>query len=160
MQQGKSGWRRIAHETLEGHIRTVLASFALATTVACAETREEKVDLEGKRVIFAQPGETIHFSYDVPEGFIVDKEGWSWCFAYTDGHGCTYYDDEYGEGRTESYTYEPTGTCVEFDGKGSITLSNNEMVRVELRIKKTECRLLDLHARICACCRPGRVLYL
>lgn len=113
-----------------------LLLFALATTVACAETREEKVDLEGKRVIFAQPGETIHFSYDVPEGFIVDKEGWSWCFAYTDGHGCTYYDDEYGEGRTESYTYEPTGTCVEFDGKGSITLSNNEMVRVELRIKK------------------------
>lgn len=46
----------ITHETLEGHIRTVLASFALATTVACAETREEKVDLEGKRVIFAQLG--------------------------------------------------------------------------------------------------------
>lgn len=56
-----------------------LLLFALATTVACAETREEKVDLEGKRVIFAQPGETIHFTYDVPEGFIVDKEGWSWC---------------------------------------------------------------------------------
>lgn len=33
-----------------------LLLFALATTVACAETREEKVDLEGKRVIFAQPG--------------------------------------------------------------------------------------------------------
>lgn len=113
-----------------------LLLFALATTVACAETREEKVDLEGKRVIFAQPGETIHFTYDVPEGFIVDKEGWSWCFAYTDGRGCTYYDGEYGDSYSESYTYEPTGTHVEFDGKGSITLSNNEMVRVELRIKK------------------------
>ena len=113
-----------------------LILFALATTVACAETREEKVDLEGKRVIFAQPGETIHFTYDVPEGFIVDKEGWSWCFAYTDGRGCTYYDGEYGDSYSESYTYEPTGTHVEFDGKGSITLSNNEMVRVELRIKK------------------------
>lgn len=113
-----------------------LLLFALATAVACAETREEKVDLEGKRVIFAQPGETIHFSYDVPEGFIVDAEGWSWCFAYTDGRGCTYYDGEYGDSYSESYTYEPTGTHVEFDGKGSITLSNNEMVRVELRIKK------------------------
>lgn len=113
-----------------------LLLFALATTVACAETREEKVDLEGKRVIFAQPGETIHFTYDVPEGFIVDKEGWSWCFAYTDGRGCTYYDGEYGDSYSESYTYEPTGTHVEFDGKGSITLSNNEMVRVELRIQK------------------------
>lgn len=113
-----------------------LLLFALATAVACAETREEKVDLEGKRVIFAQPGETIHFTYDVPEGFIVDKEGWSWCFAYTDGRGCTYYDGEYGDSYSESYTYEPTGTHVEFDGKGSITLSNNEMVRVELRIKK------------------------
>lgn len=113
-----------------------LLLFALATTVACAETREEKVDLEGKRVIFVQPGETIHFTYDVPEGFIVDKEGWSWCFAYTDGRGCTYYDGEYGDSYSESYTYEPTGTHVEFDGKGSITLSNNEMVRVELRIKK------------------------
>lgn len=81
-------------------------------------------------------GETIHFTYDVPEGFIVDKEGWSWCFAYTDGRGCTYYDGEYGDSYSESYTYEPTGTHVEFDGKGSITLSNNEMVRVELRIKK------------------------
>ena len=39
-----------------------LLLFALATAVACAETREEKVDLEGKRVIFAQPGETIHFT--------------------------------------------------------------------------------------------------
>lgn len=113
-----------------------LLLFALAMTVACAETREEKVDLEGKRVIFAQPGETIHFTYDVPEGFIVDKEGWSWCFAYTDGRGCTYYDGEYGDSYSESYTYEPTGTHVEFDGKGSITLSNNEMVRVELRIQK------------------------
>ena len=113
-----------------------LLLFALATAVACAETREEKVDLEGKRVIFAQPGETIHFSYDVPEGFIVDAEGWSWCFAYTDGRGCTYYDGEYGDSYSESYTYEPTGTHVEFDGKGSITLSNNEMVRVELRIQK------------------------
>lgn len=113
-----------------------LLLFALATAVACAETREEKVDLEGKSVIFAQPGETIHFTYDVPEGFIVDKEGWSWCFAYTDGRGCTYYDGEYGDSYSESYTYEPTGTHVEFDGKGSITLSNNEMVRVELRIKK------------------------
>ena len=78
-----------------------LLLFALATTVACAETREEKVDLEGKRVIFAQPGETIHFTYDVPEGFIVDKEGWSWCFAYTDGRGCTYYDGEYGDSYSE-----------------------------------------------------------
>lgn len=113
-----------------------LLLFALATAVACAETREEKVDLEGKRVIFAQPGETIHFTYDVPEGFIVDKEEWSWCFAYTDGRGCTYYDGEYGDSYSESYTYEPTGTHVEFDGKGSITLSNNEMVHVELRIRK------------------------
>lgn len=51
-------------------------------------------------------GETIHFTYDVPEGFIVDKEGWSWCFAYTDGRGCTYYDGEYGDSYSESYTYE------------------------------------------------------
>lgn len=33
-----------------------LLLFALATTVAYAETREEKMELEGKRVIFAQPG--------------------------------------------------------------------------------------------------------
>lgn len=30
-----------------------LLLLALATTIACAETREEKVDFEGKRVIFA-----------------------------------------------------------------------------------------------------------
>lgn len=115
-----------------------LLLFALATTVACAETREEKVDLEGKRVIFAQPGETIHFTYDVPEGFIVDKEGWSWCFAYTDGRGCTYYDGEYGDSYSESYTYEPTGTHVEWDGKGSISLSANEMVRIQLHLNEYE----------------------
>ena len=113
-----------------------LLLFALATTVACAETREEKVDLEGKRVIFAQPGETIHFTYDVPENYVVTKEEWLWYFCYTDGRTATFYDGEYGESRKASYTYEPTGTHVEFDGKGSITLSNNEMVRVELRIKK------------------------
>lgn len=33
-----------------------LLLLALATTVAYAETREEKMELEGKRVIFAQPG--------------------------------------------------------------------------------------------------------
>lgn len=33
-----------------------LLLFALATTVAYAETREEKMELEGKHVIFAQPG--------------------------------------------------------------------------------------------------------
>lgn len=33
-----------------------LLLFALATTVACAETREEKVDLEGKRVILPSRG--------------------------------------------------------------------------------------------------------
>lgn len=34
-----------------------LLLLALATTVAYVETREEKMELEGKRVVFAQPGE-------------------------------------------------------------------------------------------------------
>lgn len=118
-----------------------LLLFALATTVACAETREEKVDLEGKRVIFAQPGETIHFTYDVPEDFVVTKEEWLWYFAYTDGHGSFgsgSNDDEYGATHFESYTYEPTGIHVEWDGKGSISLSANEMVRIQLRLNGYE----------------------
>lgn len=53
---GKSGWRRIAHETLESHIRTVLASFALATTVACAETKEAKMDWNDRTVILPSRG--------------------------------------------------------------------------------------------------------
>lgn len=118
-----------------------LLLFALATTVACAETREEKVDLEGKRVIFAQPGETIHFTYDVPENYVVTKEEWLWYFAYTDGHGSFgsgSNDDEYGATHFESYTYEPTGIHVEWDGKGSISLSANEMVRIQLRLNGYE----------------------
>lgn len=65
-----------------------LLLFALATTVAYAETREEKMELEGKHVIFAQPGGgKIHFSYDAPENYVVKKMavafylyGWAWLF--------------------------------------------------------------------------------
>ena len=76
-----------------------LLLFALATTVACAETKEAKMDWNDRTVIFAQPGETIHFTYDVPEDFVVTKEEWLWYFAYTDGHGSFgsgSNDDEYG----------------------------------------------------------------
>ena len=83
---------------------------------------------------FAQPGETIHFTYDVPENYVVTKEEWLWYFCYTDGRTATFYDGEYGESRKESYTYEPTGIHVEWDGKGSISLSANEMVRIQLRL--------------------------
>lgn len=84
-----------------------LLLLALATTIACAETREEKVDFEGKRVIFAQPGETIHFSYDVPEDYVVTKEKWVWYFAYTDGYGSLgsgSNGDEYGATHFETET--------------------------------------------------------
>lgn len=114
-----------------------LLLFALATTVACAETKEAKMDWNDRTVIFAQPGETIHFTYDVPEDFVVTKEEWLWYFAYTDGHGSFgsgSNDDEYGATHFESYTYEPTGIHVEWDGKGSISLSANEMVRIQLRL--------------------------
>lgn len=111
-----------------------LLLFALATTVACAETKEAKMDWNDRTVIFAQPGETIHFTYDIPEDYVVTKEEWLWYFCYTDGRGTTGYDGEYGESRKESYTYEPTGIHVEWDGKGSISLSANEMVRIQLRL--------------------------
>lgn len=111
-----------------------LLLFALATTVACAETKEAKMDWNDRTVIFAQPGETIHFTYDVPENYVVTKEEWLWYFCYTDGRTATFYDGEYGESRKESYTYEPTGIHVEWDGKGSISLSANEMVRIQLRL--------------------------
>lgn len=58
-----------------------LLLFALATTVACAETKEAKMDWNDRTVIFAQPGETIHFTYDVPEDYVVTKEEWLWYFA-------------------------------------------------------------------------------
>ena len=118
-----------------------LLLFALATTVACAETKEAKMDWNDRTVIFAQPGETIHFTYDVPEDFVVTKEEWLWYFAYTDGHGSFgsgSNDDEYGATHFESYTYEPTGIHVEWDGKGSISLSANEMVRIQLRLNGYE----------------------
>lgn len=51
-----------------------LLLFALATTVACAETKEAKMDWNDRTVIFAQPGETIHFTYDVPEDYVVTYE--------------------------------------------------------------------------------------
>lgn len=51
-----------------------LLLFALATTVACAETKEAEMDWNDRTVIFAQPGETIHFTYDVPENYVVTKE--------------------------------------------------------------------------------------
>lgn len=111
-----------------------LLLFALATTVACAETKEAKMDWNDRTVIFAQPGETIHFTYDVPENYVATKEEWLWYFCYTDGRTATFYDGEYGESRKESYTYEPTGIHVEWDGKGSISLSANEMVRIQLRL--------------------------
>lgn len=119
----------------------LLLLFALATTVACAETKEAKMDWNDRTVIFAQPGETIHFTYDVPEDFVVTKEEWLWYFAYTDGHGSFgsgSNDDEYGATHFESYTYEPTGIHVEWDGKGSISLSANEMVRIQLRLNGYE----------------------
>lgn len=65
-----------------------LLLFALATTVACAETKEAKMDWNDRTVIFAQPGETIHFTYDVRR-FRCDKRemavvfrlyGWSRLF--------------------------------------------------------------------------------
>lgn len=118
-----------------------LLLFALATTVACAETKEAKMDWNDRTVIFAQPGEIIHFTYDVPEDFVVTKEEWLWYFAYTDGHGSFgsgSNDDEYGATHFESYTYEPTGIHVEWDGKGSISLSANEMVRIQLRLNGYE----------------------
>lgn len=111
-----------------------LLLFALATTVACAETKEAKMDWNDRTVIFAQPGETIHFTYDVPENYVVTKEEWLWYFCYTDGRTATFYDGEYGGSHMESYTYEPTGIHVEWDGKGSISLSANEMVRIQLRL--------------------------
>lgn len=82
-----------------------LLLFALATTVACAETKEAKMDWNDRTVIFAQPGETIHFTYDVPEDFVVTKEEWLWYFAYTDGYGS--FDsngDEYGATHFETGT--------------------------------------------------------
>ena len=65
------------------------------------------MDFEGKRVIFAQPGKTIHFSYDVPEDCVVTKEEWVWYLAYTDGYGS--FDsgsngDEYGATHFETGT--------------------------------------------------------
>jgi len=85
-----------------------LLLFALATTVACAETREEKVDFEGKRVIFLHSrGKTIHFSYDVPEDCVVTKEEWVWYFAYMDGYGSFGSGsnaDEYGVTHFETET--------------------------------------------------------
>lgn len=114
-----------------------LLLFVLSATVACAETREAKMDPDDRTVIFARPGETIHFTYDVPEDYVVKKEEWLWYFAYTDGHGSFgsgSNGDEYGATHFESYTYEPTGIHVEWDGKGSISLSANEMVRIQLRL--------------------------
>lgn len=81
-----------------------LLLFALATTVACAETKEAKMDWNDRTVIFAQPGETIHFTYDVPEDYVVTKEEWLWYFCYTNGRSATLYDGEYGESHMESYT--------------------------------------------------------
>ena len=92
-----------------------LLLFALATTVACAETKEAKMDWNDRTVIFAQPGETIHFTYDVPEDYVVTKEEWLWYFCYTNGRSATLYDGEYGESHMEGYTYEPTGIHVEWD---------------------------------------------
>ena len=115
-----------------------LLLFALATTVACAETKEAKMDWNDRTVIFAQPGETIHFTYDVPEDYVVTKEEWLWYFCYTNGRSATLYDGEYGESHMESYTYEPTGIHVEWDGKGSISLSANEMVRIQLHLNEYE----------------------
>ena len=64
-----------------------LLLLALATTVAYVETREEKMELEGKRVIFTHPRGGIHFSYDAPENYVVKKMavafclyGWAWLF--------------------------------------------------------------------------------
>ena len=51
----------------KGTFGLFLLLFALATTVACAETKEAKMDWNDRTVIFAQPGETIHFTYDVPK---------------------------------------------------------------------------------------------
>lgn len=71
----------------------------------------------------------------------MTKEEWLWYFAYTDGHGSFgsgSNDDEYGATHFESYTYEPTGIHVEWDGKGSISLSANEMVRIQLRLNGYE----------------------
>ena len=115
-----------------------LLLFALATTVACAETKEAKMDWNDRTVIFAQPGETIHFTYDVPEDYVVTKEEWLWYFCYTNGRSATLYDGEYGESHMEGYTYEPTGIHVEWDGKGSISLSANEMVRIQLHLNEYE----------------------
>lgn len=115
-----------------------LLLFALATTVACAETKEAKMDWNDRTVIFAQPGETIHFTYDVPEDYVVTKEEWLWYFCYTNGRSATLYDGEYGGSHMESYTYEPTGIHVEWDGKGSISLSANEMVRIQLHLNEYE----------------------
>ena len=57
-----------------------LLLFALATTVACAETKEAKMDWNDRTVIFAQPGETIHFTY-----LMMFRKASLW--IKRDGHG-------------------------------------------------------------------------
>lgn len=72
----------ITHETLESHIRAVLAS-ACAGNDDClrGDTRRESGFGREACHFFAQPGETIHFSYDVPEDCVVTKEEWVWYLA-------------------------------------------------------------------------------
>ena len=73
-----------------------LLLLALATTIACAETREEKVGLEA-----------IHFTYDVPEDYVATKEEWLWYFCYTDEYGSFgsgSNGDEYGATHFETET--------------------------------------------------------
>ena len=53
---GKSGWRRLHMKRWKVTFGLFLLLFALATTVACAETKEAKMDWNDRTVIFAQPG--------------------------------------------------------------------------------------------------------
>lgn len=84
----KKRMKGITHETLESHIRAVLAS-ACAGNDGClrGDTRRENgIGRETCHFCTAGGGK-IHFSYDAPENYVVKKMavafclyGWAWLF--------------------------------------------------------------------------------
>ncbi len=70
-------------------------------------------------IVSVHPGETVQFTYSVPEGFVVESEEWHWSYGFTDG-----YHYILGDEPDESDPY------ATWNDAGGISLSRSGMVRV------------------------------
>lgn len=104
----------------------ILVIFIAMLVLACcpAGHAEAAAPVMSPSFIMAEPGESVQFSYTVPDGFETNKAVWSWNPAFTtDGSRIIYRSVDSGEG-------------VVWDDNGKIALPENSMAVVGMNLNE------------------------